>query len=200
VSQFEIAGSGGKRHSGEARTIQEGDSAILGWLDWLYNCCVVKPFIAVVLFSLAVFVQNDHHHTGAVQRGESHAGMGFSQATTTHHFILAPIGGIIQVTTHDATDSGQIDTIQTHLKHIAQMFSEGNFSIPRFVHDQTPRGVGTTKNLGATIHYAAEMLKDGARVRIDPASPEGIAAVHDFLRFQIKDHETGDPLTVQNSN
>jgi hypothetical protein len=47
--------------------------------------------------------------------------MGFSQATTTHHFILAPIGGIIQVTTPDATDSGQIDTIQTHLKHIAQV-------------------------------------------------------------------------------
>jgi hypothetical protein len=179
--------------------MQEGDSVILGWLDWLYNCCVVKPFIAVVLFSLAVFAQNDHHHTGVVQRGESHAGMGFSQTTTTHHFIPVPIGGIIQVTTNDATGNGQIDTIQTNLKHIAQMFSEGNFSIPHFVHDQTPPGVPTMKKRGATIHYAAEMMKDGARVKINPASPEGIAAVHDFLRFQIKDEETVDPLTVQNS-
>jgi hypothetical protein len=80
------------------------------------------------------------------------------------------------------------------------MFSEGNFSIPHFVHDQTLRGVPTMKKRGATIHYAAEMMKDGARVKIDPASPEGIAVVHNFLRFQIKDHETGDPLTVQNSN
>lgn len=160
----------------------------------------MKPFIAVVLFSLAVFAQNDDHHSGVVERGKSHAGMGLSQTTTTHHFILTPIGGIIQVTSNDATDSGQVDAIQTHLKHIAQMFSEGNFSIPHFVHDQAPPAVPSMKKLGATIHYAAEMMKDCARVKIDATSPEGIAAVHDFLRFQIKDHETGDPLTVQNSN
>jgi hypothetical protein len=138
------------------------------------------------------------HHAGVVQRGESHAGMGFSQATTTHHFILTGSGGIIQVTANDPKDTGQISMIQMHLRHIAEMFSEGNFAIPHFVHDQTPPGVETMKRLQGSIRYTAETLETGARVRIKTASPEAIAAVHDFLRFQIKDHETGDPLTEQN--
>ena len=54
----------------------------------------------------------------------------FSQTTTTHHFILTPNGGIVQVTASDPQNTQQIDTIQMHKKHIAQMFSEGNFLHP----------------------------------------------------------------------
>jgi hypothetical protein len=39
-------------------------------------------------------------------------------------------------------------------------------------------------------------MDDGGRIRIATESREALAAVHDFLRFQIKDHQTGDPLTV----
>jgi hypothetical protein len=77
------------------------------------------------------------------------------------------------------------------------MFSEGNFSIPHFVHDQTPPGVPTMKQLKDSIRYSAEPLSNGGRIKIETSSPEGIAAIHDFLRFQIKDHETGDSTTVQ---
>jgi len=34
-------------------------------------------------------------------------------------------------------------------------------------------------------------------VRIVAKTPEARAAVHEFLRFQITDHRTGDPLTIQ---
>ncbi len=155
------------------------------------------PILALFL-ALAVAAQTDSHHAGVEQRGEAHAGMGFSQTTTTHHFILTPNGGIVQVTANDANNTEQINTIQMHLKHIAEMFSEGNFSIPHFVHDQTPPGVPTLKELKSAIHYSAEPLANGGLVKIETSSPEGIAAVHDFLRFQIKDHDTGDPTTVQN--
>jgi hypothetical protein len=30
-------------------------------------------------------------------------------------------------------------------------------------------------------------------VRIRTSDPEAVAAVHEFLRFQIRDHGTGDP-------
>jgi len=156
--------------------------------------------ILVVCIALGLAAQTDSqadHHAGVVQRGESHAGMGFSQTTTTHHFILTPNGGIVQVTANDPNNTEQIETIQMHLKHIAVMFSEGNFSIPHFVHDQTPPGVSTMKGLKDAIRYSTEPLSNGARVKIETGSPEGIAAIHDFLRFQIKDHETGDPTTVQ---
>lgn len=160
-------------------------------------------FAATVAFSAFFMIaqnpaQSDpEHHQGVVQRGESHAGMGFSQTTTTHHFILTNNGGIVQVTANDPKNAEQIDTIQTHLEHIAAMFSEGNFSIPHFVHDQTPPGVSTMKKLQKSIKYSEESFATGARVRMQSDSPEAIAAIHDFLQFQIKDHQTGDPLTVQ---
>jgi hypothetical protein len=154
---------------------------------------ILAPLILVA--GIAVAQSDANHHAGVVERGENHAGMGFSQATTTHHFILTNNGGIVQVTANNSKDTKQISTIQMHLKHIAEMFSEGNFSIPHFVHDQTPLGVETMKRLQSSIRYSAETLDNGARVKMETDSPEAVAAIHDFLRFQIKDHETGDKLT-----
>ena len=54
------------------------------------------------------------------------------------------------------------------------------------------------KELKDSIRYSAEPLSDGGRIKIETSSPEGVAAIHDFLRFQIKEHETGDPTTLQN--
>ena len=158
----------------------------------------MKPalFLLALTVSIALAAQNDAHHSGVVGRGESHAGMGFSQTTTTHHFLLTDSGGVIQVTANDRGNCDQIKTIQTHLSHIAEMFTEGNFSIPHFVHDRTPPGVPTMKKLGSAIHYSAEPISNGARLKIESSSPQAIAAIHNFLRFQIGDHETGDPLTV----
>jgi hypothetical protein len=151
-----------------------------------------------VTFGLAAQADSQaDHHAGVVERGESNAGMGFSQTTTTHHFILTPNGGIVRVTASDPKNTEQIETIQMHMQQIAQMFSEGNFSIPHFVYDQTPPGDPTMKELKEAIRYSAEPLSNGGRIKIETSSPEGITAVHDFLRFQIKDHETGDPTTVQ---
>lgn len=104
----------------------------------------------------------------------------------------------MQVTANDPQNTEQIETIQMHMKHIAQMFSEGNLSIPHFAHDQTPPGVSTMKELENTIQYLAEPLSNGGRIKIETASPKGVAALHDFLRFQIMNHQTGDPPTVQN--
>jgi hypothetical protein len=133
---------------------------------------------------------------GVVQRGEAHEGMGFSQTTTAHHFFLTLNGGVIQVTAKDPKNADQIATVQMHLQHIVGMFSAGDFSIPHFVHDTNPPGVATMKRLRSSIRYTSETMDRGGRIRIETDSPEARAAIHDFLRFQIKDHETGDPLTI----
>jgi hypothetical protein len=135
-------------------------------------------------------------NTGVVQRGESHEGMGFSQTTTTHHFYLTRTGGIIQVTAKDPKNTEQIAMVQMHLKHIVGMFSEGDFSIPHFVHDTNPPGADTMRRLRSSIRYMSEALENGGSIKIETDSPEALAAIHDFLRFQIKDHKTGDPLAV----
>jgi hypothetical protein len=51
--------------------------------------------------------------------------------------------------------------------------------------------------VSAQISYTAENAAQGAQVRITTSDPEALAAVHEFLRFQIKDHRTGDRMTVE---
>jgi hypothetical protein len=125
-------------------------------------------------------------------RGER--AMGFSQTATTHHFLLTQDGGAIQVEANDAKDAASRAQIREHLAHIAEMFADGNFDTPMFVHDEMPPGVVVMQKLKAEIGYRYEETAGGARVLIKTNNAEALAAVHDFLRFQIKEHRTGDPL------
>ncbi len=80
--------------------------------------------------------------------------------------------------------------------HIVTMVSNGEFSVPLFAHDQVPPGVPVMREKRTEISYTFEELPTGSRVRIKTANPDGLKAVHDFLRFQIEDHHTGDTTEV----
>ncbi len=118
--------------------------------------------------------------------------MGFSHDKTTHHFHLSPDGGTIEVTVSDIKDTNDLQAIRPHLKHIVTMFSNGDFSIPMFVHSQVPPGSTEMKEKRAEISYTFEGLPDGGTVRITTKDHDALNAIHDFLRFQIGDHDTGD--------
>jgi len=62
------------------------------------------------------------------------------------------------------------------------------------VHDQTPPGVVEMKQLLGALTFTFQETKAGGRVRINAPSPAALAAVQKFLRFQIVEHKTGDPL------
>jgi hypothetical protein len=79
-----------------------------------------------------------------------------------------------------------------HMKHITVMFSNGDFSIPMFVHSEVPPGATEMKDRRADIAYTFEELPTGGRVLITTANNDALNAVHDFLTFQIADHHTGD--------
>jgi hypothetical protein len=135
------------------------------------------------------------HHQGVDERG-NHV-MGFDHEKTTHHFILTPSGGEIAVSANDPNDTASRDAIRRHLSHIARMFSEGDFQAPMLIHDRVPPGVPVMKSKKALIRWTYEETGVGGRVLIATKDPEAISAIHAFLRFQIEDHRTGDPLTVQ---
>jgi len=40
--------------------------------------------------------------------------------------------------------------------------------------------------------FAANQQPAGSRVRIKTKNPDALKAIHEFLRFQIEDHHTGD--------
>jgi len=122
--------------------------------------------------------------------------MGFSHEKTTHHFRLRADGGVIEVDANTAEDKESRDQIQGHLGHIARMFAAGDFNAPMLVHGVTPPGTAAMTRLKADIRYTYEASPRGGRVVITTANKEALAAVHEFLRFQIKDHATGDALTI----
>ena len=125
--------------------------------------------------------------------------MGFEHAKTTHHFILAREGGAIEVSANMAADKTSRDKIRNHLSHIAMMFAQGNFNAPFLIHQQNPPGVEVMQRLKNEIQYKFEKSERGGRVRISTKNPEALQAIHDFLRFQIKEHKTGDPLELESN-
>lgn len=136
----------------------------------------------------------DSHHAMVQKHGDE--AMGFSHDTTTHHFLMATDGGSIEVGANDPKDKASVEAIRSHLSHIAVMFGNGDFSTPMFVHDDTPPGVTTMKILKGAIHYKYEEIATGGRVRIESSDVVALAAIHDFLRFQISEHQTGDSTSI----
>jgi hypothetical protein len=114
--------------------------------------------------------------------------MGFDHTRTTHHFVLTKNGGTIDVSAYSAEDLASKDQIRKHLSHIAMMFSDGNFKAPILIHEQNPPGVAVMQRLKSEIEYSFEKTDSGGRVRISTQNDEAIRAIHDFLRFQIKEH------------
>jgi hypothetical protein len=133
--------------------------------------------------------------TGMNERGEK--GMGFSQTTTTHHFLIKSDGGVIQVEADDPKDANNRDNIRMHLAHIAQAFANGDFDIPMFVHATVPPGVQEMKRLREKIRYSFEETPNGGRVVISSSDKEVLAAIQKFLIFQIQEHKTGDPMEIR---
>jgi hypothetical protein len=136
----------------------------------------------------------DEHHAMVEKHGDE--AMGFPHDKTTHHFHLSGAGGSIEVTADDPNDSANIRTIRIHLGHIAEAFADGDYSAPMLVHDGVPPGITSMKLLKDQIQFRYESINAGARVNIASDNQLALAAIHDFLRFQITDHRTGDPLDV----
>jgi TusA-related sulfurtransferase len=154
----------------------------------------LKPILAAITAILATCACGQDRLSGVNQRGD-HA-MGFDHDKTTHHFRLYADGGVIEVTAKDPLNTSSVSQIRKHLGHIATSFAAGHFDMPMFIHDRIPPGVPDLQRLRDRIQYKLQEIPAGAHVRITTSDEQARRAIHDFLRFQIKDHQTGDPLDV----
>ena len=125
--------------------------------------------------------------------------MGFDPDKTTHHFNLTADGGSIAVEANEPADGTSRDQIRAHLREIAASFRQGDFQKPFMTHSEVPPGVVAMQRLKAEIAYTFEETPRGGIVRISTRNADARAALHEFLRYQIKEHATGDPVSVQNS-
>jgi hypothetical protein len=155
-------------------------------------CAVFVTAVLLCLSAAAAFAQQ-----GSLNESHAEHAMGFSQKTTTHHFLLKTEGGIIQVEANDPNDKATQDHIRMHLRRIAKSFAAGEFNDPMEVHDEVPAGVPVMQQRKDRISYKYEATERGGRVLIRTTDPEALSAIHDFLRYQIREHKTGDSPTVR---
>ncbi len=134
------------------------------------------------------------HHTAVDERGDQV--MGFDHEKTSHHFRLTSSGGAVEVSANEPDDTTSRDAIRTHLANIAKKFSEGDFEAPMLIHDRVAPGVPVMERKKDRIRWTYESTGVGGRIVIATSDGEALSAIHDFLRFQIEDHRTGDSLDV----
>ena len=147
-------------------------------------------YFSVLLISTVVALAQQDHHAMVNQHGD-HV-MGFSHEKTTHHFELNYEGGVIDVRANDVKDVESRDQIREHFQHIAKMFAAGNFNAPMLVHSTNVPGTATMSRLKDELHWDLEETLRGVRLKIVADNKPALDALHEFLRFQIADHQTGD--------
>jgi hypothetical protein len=156
---------------------------------------VLCVFGVALSMPLSLAARQDQHGSSD-QRGAMV--MGFDQDRTSHHFSLFVDGGAVDVSVRDPADTKNRDAIRSHLPHIAMMFGRGDFDAPMLIHDSA--NVPGTKVMAerkSEIRYQYVETANGGRVNIVTTNRNALGAVHDFLKFQIAEHKTGDPLTVR---
>lgn len=132
------------------------------------------------------------HFAGVDQRGDEV--MGFSHQKTTHHFLIEPEGGTVQVVAKDPGDAESLRQIRGHLAEVARQLAAGDFSMPKQIHGRVLPGVPEMIERKDAITYRYEDQENGGRVVIRTSDPEALAAIHAFFQAQIGDHRTGDPV------
>ncbi len=122
--------------------------------------------------------------------------MGFDQNKVAHHFLLNASGATIAVTIRDSTDRESRLQVRSHLREITAAFAKGEFGKPVETHAELPPGTATMTTNRHLITYRYNERVDGAEVVISSSDAATLAAIHEFFRYQIVEHKTGDPLTV----
>jgi hypothetical protein len=123
--------------------------------------------------------------------------MGFDQDKTVHHFLLRLTGGTIEVSAKDPADTDSINQIRSHFRDITASFGSGLFDKPVATHGEMPPGAEQMAVNKERIAYRYEERANGAAVFIETTEAATLKAIHEFLRYQIVEHKTGDPLTPQ---
>src|ERR1700690_421179 len=154
----------------------------------------IAGLVLVYLMSASLAHGQQDHSAAMNERGDHE--MGFAHDKTTHHFELNQDGGLIEVRVNDSKDTASLDMIRAHFQHIVKMFAAGNFNAPMLVHGQAVPGAATMTRLKDDIHWELSEIPRGAQIKIVADSKEASDAIHEFLRYQIADHQTGDCTAI----
>ena len=129
---------------------------------------------------------HQHKQTELDRRGA--LAMGFDQQKTAHEFLTSASGGSIEVRVRAEGDTESMRQIRIHLAEIAKAFAAGDFTKPFQTHAEVPPGVPAMQRLRGVIRYEYADTPRGGIVRIRTEDRDALAAVHEFLSYQRREH------------
>jgi hypothetical protein len=123
----------------------------------------------------------------AAMQARGKMAMGVDQYASAHQFEVLPDGGRIELQMK-SDDSLSVAQIRAHLRLIEHAFQAGDFTTPAFVHMKAMPGTATMSRKRDVITYTYADLPRGGEVRITSKDPDAVAAIHEFLAAQTREH------------
>ncbi len=123
--------------------------------------------------------------------------LGTDIGRVVQHYYLVKNGGVIEFTAKDANDTTTISALQKYMDTQKDLFEKGKNDADADVHGKVPDGIPNLKRLRNEITFFAVKNDDGAALRMFSVNDQARQAIQDFLKFEINEHKTGDPLVVE---
>jgi hypothetical protein len=124
----------------------------------------------------------------------------YDRHRVVHHFYLYPDGGMMTLTVGDPSDAETRKAVRAYVQRVSQLMVLGDLVRLR---DQFGEGVPGLERIAearrrkATITVRSSAPDEGSQIIFTTADPAALQGVHDFLRFQITDLNTGDSHEVR---
>jgi hypothetical protein len=122
--------------------------------------------------------------------------LGTDAEKIVQHYYLVKNGGVIEFTAKDPADNATISTVQKYLDAQKNLFEKGKADADTEIYGKVPDGLQALKKLRNEITFFAVNTDGGAALRMFSVNEQARQAIQDFLKFQISEHKTGDPLQV----
>lgn len=114
--------------------------------------------------------------------------MPFALEETMHIFEMTDSGGIQDVIAKDPADTEQIRLIRQHLMHEAELFRNGDFSDPMFLHGRDMPGIAALSAAAGGVQVDYDTLPNGARLTFTTRDLGLVTAIHRWFGAQLSDH------------
>jgi hypothetical protein len=122
--------------------------------------------------------------------------LGTDAGKVVQHYYLVKNGGVIEFTAKDPNDSASVNAIRKYLDVQKDLFEKGKNDTDTDVHGKVPDGLLVMKKLRGEITFYTVNSEGGAVLRMFSVNNQARQAIHDFMKFQIAEHKTGDSPTT----
>ena len=119
----------------------------------------------------------------------------YDRHRVVHHVYLYPDGGMMTLTVSDPSDAETRKAVRAFVQRVSQLMVMGDLTRLREQFGDAVPGldrIAEARRRKATITVRSSTPDEGSQIVFSTMDPVVLQALHEFLRFQITDLNTGD--------